>query len=225
MRYIRHHFISDVPEAPDAPIVDEIFAEEAQIAWAPPANDGGAPITGYHLEKRLTSSSRWIKVNKDAYPDLKTKVGDLIEDSEYEFRVAAENKAGIGPYSAPSAPFTAKNPWQKPGKPGRPEGSDVTGESVQLAWKAPESDGGAEITDYKIEYRVQNALKWEPYVKPEASPLTESPVKGLKEDTYYEMRVAAENKAGMGPWSDPSVPIKTPIGKIGEIYIQYIKLY
>ena len=51
-------------------------------------------------------------------PDLKVKVTELMEKNDYEFRVAAENKAGIGEFSPPSKPITAKDPWDKPGKPG-----------------------------------------------------------------------------------------------------------
>ena len=40
-------------------------------------------------------------------------------------------------------------------------------------------------------------------------------VRGLKTDENYEFRVAAENKAGIGPASDPTSPTraKTPIRK------------
>ena len=65
-----------------------------------------------------------------------------MEGNDYEFLVAAENKAGIGPFSAPSKPITAKTPWEKPGKPGRPETSNVKGFTLDLQWKAPDSDGG-----------------------------------------------------------------------------------
>ena len=40
-------------------------------------------------------------------------------------------------------------------------------------------------------------------------PSVEHPVKGLKEKTSYEFRVCAENKAGCGPWSEPSEPATT----------------
>ena len=37
---------------------------------------------------------------------------------------------------------------------------------------------------------------------------TEFTVKGLKEDANYEFRIAAENKAGVGPASEPTAPVK-----------------
>ena len=38
---------------------------------------------------------------------------DLYDDTEYEFRVSAENRVGSGPPSAPSVPFIARDPWSK----------------------------------------------------------------------------------------------------------------
>ena len=67
-------------------------------------------------------------------------------------------------------------------------------------------------------HRVQGSPKWEDYNNKEKVPQLSHTAKGLKEDTYYEFRVAAENKAGMGPWSDPSEPKKTPVGKYSTSY-------
>lgn len=183
------------------------------VAWQPPADDGGAPVSGFHLERRATTSERWMRVNKEQIPEMDLHVTGLVETNKYVFRVAAENKAGIGEFSPPSEPFIAKDPWELPGKPGRPSASEVTGFSVTLNWAAPESDGGAEITNYVIEYRVKGTPRWTKYEAPEPIPQTSATVPGLKEDTMYEFRVAAENKAGVGPFSDPSEPIKTLVGE------------
>ena len=55
----------DVPVPPDAPILDEIFADNCMGAFQPSKNDGGAPITGYHVEKRLVGCQFWARVNKE----------------------------------------------------------------------------------------------------------------------------------------------------------------
>jgi titin len=83
------------------------------VTWKPPSNDGGSPIAGYHIERHLTSSTRWVKLNKKLLIELTFKDDDLKEGMEYEYRVMAENKAGVGPPSEPSKPFTAKNPWSE----------------------------------------------------------------------------------------------------------------
>lgn len=104
---------SELPGAPESPQVSDIFKDCCTITWQAPASDGGAAITGYWLERRQTSSSRWMKVNKEAVTDLTVTDTQLIENNEYEYRVMAENKAGVGPASNASQPFTAKDPWRK----------------------------------------------------------------------------------------------------------------
>ncbi len=103
--------MADPPGAPEGPEVSEICKDYAILTWHPPASDGGSPITGYSIERRLTSSSRWVKITKELVTELTLKVGDLIEDNEYEFRVVAENKVGAGPPSSATNPVKAKDPW------------------------------------------------------------------------------------------------------------------
>ena len=47
---------------------------------------------------------KWIRANEvTPISDTYFKVGGLHEDIDYEFRVAAENRAGLGPYSEVSS--------------------------------------------------------------------------------------------------------------------------
>jgi titin len=102
---------------------------------------------------------------------------------------------------------------EKPGKPDAPEITKLGKTSASLSWKPPRQDGGAEITNYVIEHRVEGGFKW---VKTtETILITQYTLKGLVEGNVYEFRVAAENKAGVGPASDPTMPVtvKEPISK------------
>lgn len=101
------------PGPPKNPQITDILKESCLISWEEPGEDGGAPITGYYVERRLTSSKRWIRITKEALKDMKYQDENIIEDNEYEYRVMAENKAGIGAPSKPSAPVLAKDPWSK----------------------------------------------------------------------------------------------------------------
>lgn len=47
---------------------------------------------------------------------------------------------------------------EKPGKPDPPEIVQVNKNSVSLKWKPPKDDGGAEIFNYVIEYRIEGKV-------------------------------------------------------------------
>lgn len=39
----------------------ETSEDSITITWSKPRNDGGSPITGYMIEKRLISEEKWTK--------------------------------------------------------------------------------------------------------------------------------------------------------------------
>lgn len=84
------------------------------VNWEEPESDGGSPITGYWLERKETTSKRWVRVTRDPIKPMPLGVShtvtDLIEGSEYLFRVTAINVAGMGPPSAPTDPTFARDP-------------------------------------------------------------------------------------------------------------------
>jgi len=94
-----------------------------------------------------------------------------------------------------------------PGKPGIPTFTDVLDTSVVLHWTAPEDNGGAEITNYVIHCRPENEAEWKPATADKV-PKTEHALMKLKTNVVYEFKVAAVNKVGTGPFSDPSAPVR-----------------
>ena len=103
----------DVPGPPERPSTSDIDSTRITVTWSPPSVDGGSPVTGYILERKEKTSTRWTKVNKEPVSETTLKVKDLIEGNEYEFHVAAVNKAGTGPFSEPSEPRITKPPYGK----------------------------------------------------------------------------------------------------------------
>lgn len=102
----------------------------------------------------------------------------------------------------------------KPNAPGTPEIIKTDKTSADLKWTPPTEDGGAPITNYVIEYRPSGSVRWN---RANSSPVTETTfsVADLKEGSEYKFRVSAENKAGVGPASEPSksVKVEKPLGK------------
>lgn len=85
----------------------------ATLSWQAPYSDGGSPITGYVIEKKEQYGTRWIRVNK--WPENVTEftVPELKNGLTYEFRVSAENKAGMGKACDPTRPTMIKPPYGK----------------------------------------------------------------------------------------------------------------
>lgn len=57
--------------------------------------DGGSKIMGYILEKRIKGEETFVKCNDFLVPVLSYTVKGLTPGKEYQFRVRAENAAGI----------------------------------------------------------------------------------------------------------------------------------
>ncbi|CAF4929782.1 unnamed protein product, partial [Rotaria sp. Silwood1] len=204
------------PSTPEAPTVDEIFATTCRIQWTPPSSDGGTPLTGYIVERRLQGASRWSKVTKLIIPADTTqiKAEELIEGSEYEFRVIACNKVGQSEPSAPSRLIVAKNPFDKPGAPIELTINAIGNEWIELSWQPPIRDGGSPITGYVIERRTATNYKWHAPTDPFEG--TTKKLHSLHTGHKYEFRVRAQNLAGLGEPSNPTkeTEIREPI--IGE---------
>jgi titin len=152
----------DVPSALPAPHVGSIFRDSCVVTWAPPTSDGGSPVTGYHLEQRVVGRPNWLRVGTGAQTTgasgTSFRVGGLFDGQSYQFRVASENRVGLSEWSPASTPIVARDPWEKPGRPGAVQVSDITRRSCRLSWIPPASDGGDEISGYVVEYKVNRSI-------------------------------------------------------------------
>ena len=100
----------------------------------------------------------------------------------------------------------------EPGPPGRPTCLDWGPQSCDLEWPPPESDGGAPITAYEIEFlELGSNPQWAHGV---TIPVEEMRMEngklrgccpGLIEGCEYQFRIKAINKGGPSLPSPPSV--------------------
>ena len=87
---------------------DKITESTITLSWKGP-NPSDVPIVGYEVEYRK-SGEEFKKVEKSlTHEDLTCEVTGLAGHTEYEFRVAAINAAGCGPFTHIVAQFTSES--------------------------------------------------------------------------------------------------------------------
>ncbi|XP_036007122.1 titin-like [Fundulus heteroclitus] len=198
-----------IPSAPTDVEVTSATSESMTINWKRPASDGGSRISGYIIEKREKHGVRWVRVNKKPVYDLRVKASGLHQGCEYEFRVFAENAAGLSEPSSPSPLASAEDPTFLPSPPAKPAITDSSKSSVTLAWNKPLFDGGAPITGYKVEFRKPTEEDWA--VGVQNTDKTEFTVTGLATGAEYVFTVRSVNKIGMSepsPETDPTLAME-----------------
>ena len=87
----------DPPGPPGLPEITDWSEKHVKLKWTPPIRENGAPVTHYTIEFREAGEEKWTvgpKVKAKKYPDGVVQEG-LTPGKKYEFRVKAENKAGM----------------------------------------------------------------------------------------------------------------------------------
>lgn len=189
------------------------------LTWDEPASDGGSPVINYTIYRGTSSGSETFYVmigNITSYDDTNVTIGIT-----YYYRVSAVNIVGEGllsneasatPLAVPSAPL---NLAATPGNG-----------YIVLTWDEPVSDGGSQITNYRI-YRSTSPGSETFYWQIE-NLTTYNDTNVLSGITYY-YKVSAVNTNGEGPLSNeasatpPNVPY-APLNLTADSGVGYIKL-
>lgn len=92
-------YLPAIPDAPSTPEITAVTRETITVAWKEPKTDGGSHVFGYHLQMKDKNSILWQRVNKMVIRATHFKVTNINAGLIYEFKVAAENAAGISAFS------------------------------------------------------------------------------------------------------------------------------
>ncbi|VDN38304.1 unnamed protein product [Dibothriocephalus latus] len=188
-----------------------------EVSWKPPKNDGGAPITGYVVEKREASKRTWTPLPGGPVKATSVTVPDLKPGLTYFFRVMAQNANGWSEPTETESPLRVEALSKPPTAPDAPKVSEVTATTCQLTIQPPSSDGGSPLRFYHLEKQANQKGSWVRACKDklpipvgtEDKPLTVT-VTDLVADNTYEFRVAAENADCLtGEFSRPSHRVST----------------
>lgn len=75
-------------------VISNVTQNSADLEWKPSKNDGGTPITAYVIEIRAVTRTTWSKAGTVDSKTTSFTAKDLLEGTEYFFRVIAVNLEG-----------------------------------------------------------------------------------------------------------------------------------
>lgn len=131
-------FVSDRPGKPEGPMkVSDVTKETCVVSWKPPLDNGGSPIERYVVEKQDVARGGWAPAGEVHGDSTTLRVTKLTPGKEYLFRVRAVNKEGESEPLETSGATLARNPYDEPSAPGKPEIADWDANHVDLEWKKP----------------------------------------------------------------------------------------
>lgn len=177
------------PGAPTAVSVARASEGILTVSWTAPTNNGGTNITDYLLDISTDAGVTWSAVTESVSALTSANLSGTV-GTAYKFRVKAVNSSMTSIESSPSASFTLY------GLPSSPTNLTATPSttSITLSWTAPTNIGGATVSDYLIDYSIDNGVTWVA-VTDAVSSATSSVISGLTQAIDYIFRVVTKNSA------------------------------
>jgi len=157
--------VCTTPGPVQKPTSSDVKQTEVTVKWSPAENDHGAPVIGYKvsilLDPKRDEGPQWYTLcecTKTMNPVY--VLANLTGNTAYLVDIRAVNKVGPGDpcefqiITAPVEPAPPTTPWIEEARDG----------CLNVAWHPPASDGGMQITAYRIKMRkIIGASKWNPF--------------------------------------------------------------
>jgi titin len=189
-------FTTPQATAPDAPtnlVVSNILSDSFRLGWTAPAYSGGRNITNFSVEVSTDNGTTWRSAKTTASTSLSYTVSGTSPGTRYLVRIAAINVIGSSEHLTGDLTTLAVAPTA----PRSLMVSNVAAKTLTLSWRLPSSNGGAAITDYKIEFSSDNGATWRAIPHTASNNLAFN-VTGLSPVRNYRFKVSAINNRGTG---------------------------
>lgn len=183
-----------IPGAPTAvSLTGQPRSAAVALAWPTPTSAGGYSLAAFELHWKQASASTWSSLATTGASVRSYVRSGLVNGRAYDFRIRARNAAGF------------RSTWSHvirlvPGTPTTPRSvaaKALTG-AVGLTWAAPAAANGAAVSGYRVQYRAVGGSTWTSVsLGPTARSYSRAAATGAK----VELRVAARNTRGLGPFS------------------------
>jgi titin len=177
------------PGAPTGITYAGLTSSSVSFKWTAPADKGGSPIYDYTVEVSNDDGENWIEVDETESTNRAFTLRGMVPGGTYQVRIAAVNDAGfsqflVGEFTtktiAPSVPLDLT--------------IDAGSTTASLAWSLPESNGGAPITDYRVE--VSSNCRTFTAIAHQPTNNLGFTANNLMPGTKYCFRVSAKNAVG-----------------------------
>lgn len=185
--------------------ISEVTKKSCRLEWKPPQDNGGSQIIQYEVEKMDEANGSWLPAGQPKGTSIELK--NLVENHSYKFLVRAVNKDGDSPDLETDDFIIAKNPFDVPTQPGKPKASNWGPDWAEVTWQAPSDDGGAPVSEYRLEMRDVDKRNWMDVAKSKETTVTLEKV-GIELGREYVFRVTAYNAGGESETSETSTAIE-----------------
>ncbi|XP_022701747.1 twitchin-like isoform X2 [Varroa jacobsoni] len=185
---------SDAAPGPPDDLVGEydFEADLVRLRWESPQDYGGSKINSYLVERCTEENGVFQEVGYIDPGQLSFVDGDILENSEYFYRVLALNDNGISEPSSKVKVFT-KCLIDLPDPPEGPlHITCTTSRSCSLSWRQPIS---GPVEGYSIWKRRQDTDQWGRIMTVEGD-IQECTIQNLDNHYRYSFKVHSENRAG-----------------------------
>ncbi len=191
-----------VPDAPTSFTASSSGQTTINLSWNPPSNNGGATITGYHIEVSADGTTNWtdLVANTASTATIYAHTG-LTASTTRSYRVSAINAVGIGGPSAISTVTTDAETITLPDAPVSLTATASGQSTILLSWDAPSNNGGSVVSGYTIEVSPNGSSNWTDLVSNTRSRSTTYSHENLAPNTTNYYRISAINSVGTGPAS------------------------
>ena len=174
----------NVPSVPLSLTGKATSSTQIALDWKAPEDDGGSPVTDYIIKYKLDDGVNW---NTFAHPRstvTNIKITGVDNAKPYQFKVAAKNSVGVGPYTGD----LAADALDTKTKPPKILTIIPSANQIELSWSPPYSPKDP-VKSYEINYWKSGDD--ETLTKKESSTKRTTILEDLSTDTKYEMTVNA----------------------------------
>ncbi|XP_019490604.1 PREDICTED: phosphatidylinositol phosphatase PTPRQ-like, partial [Hipposideros armiger] len=185
--------VSTKPEKPEQVEAVNISAHSFSLRWSLPSGH----VEGFHVD--LVPDSDFVSIKDLGGGEYQVDVSNAIAGTRYDVTISSISATT---YSSPVSRIVTTN-VTKPGPPVFLAGERVGSAGILLSWNTPPNPNGR-IISYIVKYKEVCPWMQAAYTQVRAKPDSlEVLLTNLNPGTTYEIKVAAENSAGVGVFSDP----------------------